>query len=188
MLKTKNREISLYAIGGMRNIGGVLEMKRLIGFICLLLFFSISNKASAEGVANERFDYTNSEFKATVDMLSMEGHGNDDLASCNVKQLYYEEVGEMFFIKEMSKKEILDYYAKEQGVQALNAPPVKGFNLSLWITPFLVLFIISILLYFVVKKWKGNRTNLTTKENPNATDLEQGIYESIIEEERKKFF
>jgi cytochrome c-type biogenesis protein CcmH len=106
-------------------------MNRLLGFICFLFIFSISFNASAEEAANERFDYTNPEFKATVDMLSMEGHGNDDLASCNVKQLYYEGVGEMFFIKEMSKKEILDYYAEEQGVQALKAPPVKGFNLSL---------------------------------------------------------
>ena len=164
-------------------------MRRILAlfyFLVLLSSFSMHVFAEEKG-SSGNFDYTNPEFKATVDMLYMEGHSNDDLANCDVKQLYYEEVADMFFINGMSKKEILDYYLKAQGVHALNAPPEKGFNLSLWITPFLLILIISILLFFVIKKWKGNK-NIIASEVSNSTDLEHDIYASIIDQERKKFY
>lgn len=151
------------------------------------MLFSSSLQVFAEETDTRVYDYSNPGFNATVEMLSMEGHSNDDLATCNVKQLYYQEVGEMYFDKGMSKQEILDYYKNEQGEQALNAPPVKGFNLSLWITPFLLLVIVSILIYFVIKKWKKNKTISAAETSPAPVDIEQDIYESLIDEERKKF-
>lgn len=164
-------------------------MKKLAGMFCMFMLFSSSLQVFAEEPGTTEYDYTNPGFKATVEMLSMEGHSNDDLASCNVKQLYYQEVGEMYFDKGMSKQEILDYYKNQLGDQALNAPSAKGFNLSLWITPFLLLMIISILIYFVIKKWMRNQSLSATETEtyPVPSGIEQDIYDSIIDEERKKF-
>ncbi|MEH7246403.1 cytochrome c-type biogenesis protein CcmH [Neobacillus niacini] len=162
-------------------------MKRILAIFSLFtLLLGTMQVYAEEQVSEKNYDYTNQKFMATVEMLYMEGHSNDDLSNCNVKQLYYEEVAEMFFTKGMSKKEILDYYEKEQGVQALNAPPVKGFNLSLWLTPFLLITIVLIILYFLIKKWKANQTVTVNEEGVISPELED-VYESIIDEERKKF-
>lgn len=161
-------------------------MKRILVIFSLLALFGTIKVYADEQVSEKNYDYTNREFMATVDMLYMDGHSNDDLSNCDVKQLYYEEVAEMFFTKGMSKKEILDYYEKELGVEALNAPPVKGFNLSLWITPFLLITLVLIILFFVIGKWKKNQTVSTDDGDFNDYKMDD-IYESIIEEERKKF-
>jgi cytochrome c-type biogenesis protein CcmH len=163
-------------------------MKRMVGFLCvLLLFLGSFQMARAEQQVKEGFDFTNPEFVETVEMLNMEGHSNDNIANCNVKQLYYDEVGEMFFNKGMSKNEIIDYYVKEQGIQALNSPPASGFNLSLWITPFLLISIVLIFLYFLINRWKKNHSTAPIVEGPNQSGVEEELYTSLIEEERKKY-
>lgn len=161
-------------------------MKCILVILSLLTLFGTMQVYAEEQVSEKNYDYTNREFMATVDLLYMDGHSNDDLSNCDVKQLYYEEVAEMFFTKGMSKKEILDYYANELGVEALNAPPAKGFNLSLWITPFLLITLVLIILFFVIGKWKKNQTVSTDEGNFSDSGMDD-IYESIIEEERKKF-
>jgi cytochrome c-type biogenesis protein CcmH len=161
-------------------------MKRITGLLwCFLLLFGAAHVSAAEdGILEASYDYTDPTFRGVVDMLAMEGHSHDDLSSCNVKQLYYEEVAEMLN-KGMSKDEILDYYIQEQGVQALLAPPGDGFNLSLWVTPFLLLLVVFILIYFLIKKWTTNsrRGRLVVEEE---ITLEDDIYSSMIEDERKK--
>lgn len=156
----------------------------VFAFVTLYLFCAISVSAN-EGL-KEDFDYSNEDFRDTVDMLSMEGHGNDDYSSCSVKQLYYQEVAEMFE-KGMTKQEILDYYVKELGISALKAPPKNGFNLSLWITPFLIIFIVFVFLYYVIRKWKRKFSGLILEDGSQSFDLESEIYSTVIEEERKKY-
>jgi cytochrome c-type biogenesis protein CcmH len=160
-------------------------MKRISGLICcLLLLFGTMTVSAEEGLKEASYDYSDPQFKATVKMLSMEGHANDDLSSCNVKQLYYEEVADMFN-KGMKKDEILDYYVSEQGVNALLAPPNEGFNISLWVTPFLLIFAVFILIFLLIKKWKKNNVSFNRNEEQVEQD-DDDIYESMIENERKK--
>lgn len=161
-------------------------MRRFYVFALGLLYFFCAISVSANDGIKENFDYSNQEFRDTVDMLSMEGHGNDDYSSCNVKQLYYQEVAEMFE-KGMTKQDILDYYVNELGISALKAPPKKGFNLSLWITPFLIIFIVFVFLFFVMRKWKKKFVGLNLEDGPQSLDLESEIYSSVIDEERKKY-
>lgn len=161
-------------------------MKRIFGLICSLLLFGTLTISAEASLADANYDISDPVFRSTVDMLSMEGHGNDDLATCSVKQLYYQEVGAMFK-KGMTKQQILDYYVKEQGIQALKVPPKTGFNLMLWVTPFALLFIVFLLIFFLIKRWKKNQYSAQTVETELATDIGNDIYSSLIEEERKKF-
>ena len=168
----------------------MLKLKKIL---CTLIIFIVITSSvhvfAAENGLNEKYDFSNPEFKETVSMLNMEGHSNDSLATCNVKQMYYNEVAEMFFKKGMTKQEILNYYEKEQGEQALTAPTVKGFNIILWVAPFLLIFLVSGILYIAIKKWKRNRTvTAAVKEDDLETkDLEYDLYLPLIEEERKNF-
>jgi cytochrome c-type biogenesis protein CcmH len=163
-------------------------MKRMVGLLgFLILLLGASAVVGADQPVKEGFDFTNPEFVATVEMLNMEGHSNDNIANCNVKQLYYDEVGEMFFNQGMLKNEIIDYYVKEQGIQALNSPPASGFNLSLWITPFLLISIVLIVLYFIINKWKKNHSAAPVMKARDQSGVEEELYASLIEEERRKY-
>lgn len=164
----------------------VTNVKRIFGLIGSLILFSMLAFTVEASTTNFNYDISDPEFRSTVDMLSMEGHGNDDLATCSVKQLYYQEVADMFK-KGMSKQQILDYYVKEQGIQALKAPPGKGFNLTLWVTPFALLLIVSLLVFFLIKKWKKNNGNDSVDGVESVQDVGNDIYSSLIDEERKKF-
>ncbi|MDF2856019.1 MAG: hypothetical protein K0Q87_1870 [Neobacillus sp.] len=160
-------------------------MRRISGLVwCLLLIFGSITVSADEGLIEASYDYSDPEFKSIVNMLSMEGHATDDLSSCNVKQLYYQEVADMLN-KGMNKDEILDFYVSEQGVKALLAPPNEGFNISLWVTPFLLIFAVFILIFFLIKKWKKNNASLNRNEEQVEQD-DDDIYESMIENERKK--
>lgn len=161
-------------------------MKRIYVIVFGLFFFFSATVVFADGGLKDNFDYSNPEFRDTVDMLDMDGHGNDDYSSCSVKQLYYQEVAEMFE-KGMTKQDILDYYVKEQGEFALKAPLKKGFNLTLWVTPLLLIVLVTILLYFLIGKWKKNNPVLLAEDESQLLDPESEIYSSLIEEERKKF-
>lgn len=159
-------------------------MKRLKSvpiFTILFLLFSIS-------VYAQEFDYTNREFQATVNMLWMEGHGNDDLATCLVKQQYYKEVAEMME-NGMNKDEIIEYYVSELGEEALKAPLKKGFSLTAWVLPFVALIAAAILILILIRKWSKSKKNIkqeiTTEEKD---DVEDDVLTAMIEEERKKYF
>lgn len=157
---------------------------RLIVLVIPLLFLSTYAFASS----NE-FDYSRKDFQEVVKMLDMEGHGNDDLATCNVKQLYYKEVADMMN-KGMKKDEILAYYVDQMGEEALKAPLKSGFSLTAWITPFVILIAAAGLVYFVIQNLvKKRKAQPAAKLKPSTLDeTENEILLSVIEEERKKYF
>jgi cytochrome c-type biogenesis protein CcmH len=160
-------------------------MKKIIGIVwCLTVFFGAIHTSAEDNNQKDNFDYNDPKFINTVEMLDMDGHGNDDPATCSVKQQYYEDVSEMFK-KGMTKQEILDYYVKELGVHALKAPPAKGFNLVLWVTPFLLLLIVSFLVFIILKRWKRNQTQLI-QEDVQVKKSSDDFYELLIDQERKK--
>jgi cytochrome c-type biogenesis protein CcmH len=161
-------------------------LKKIVS--ALIIYFVIISVASQVLAAEKNYDYSDPKFQAVVDMLYMDGHSNDSVTECSVKQMYYEKVAVMFFDKGMSKQEILDYYEKELGEQAINVPKAKGFNIMLWVTPFLLMLIVSSILYFVIKKWKRNRAiAFNNEENEAAKDIVDDFYVSLIEKERRKF-
>ncbi|CEG25597.1 cytochrome c-type biogenesis protein CcmH [Bacillus sp. B-jedd] len=161
-------------------------MKRLMFMLSVLLLFSSQNVFADEEISHNTFDYGDPVFLETVNMLSMEEHGTHDYASCSVKQVYYQEVAGMFQ-QGMTKDEIIDYYLKNQGVQALNAPPKEGFNLTLWALPFTALFLFSFFIFLFIKKWKRNAAKGLSTGSANLDEMEEELYASLIDKERKKY-
>ncbi|NDI33826.1 cytochrome c-type biogenesis protein CcmH [Chengkuizengella sediminis] len=156
-------------------------MKKFVFLLIFLLLLSV-NVIFAE----EDFDYSSKEFQSIVSMLSMEGHSGDDLATCPVKQTYYNEVAELM-AQGKTKDEILNDYVDQLGEEALAAPIKTGFSLTAWITPFFLLFVATFLVYFLIKKWvRPNQTSDLNREFIDETENE--ILLSVIEKERKKYF
>lgn len=162
-------------------------MRRLGQTILLGILLLAGLTVFAEGTGVTDFDFSRPDFQAVVGMLSMEGHGTHDVSNCSVKKIYYDEIAEMMQ-KGMSKDEVIDYYVDNLGEQALQAPPQKGFNLTLWITPFILLFLAAILIMYVLKKWRRKNVPFTEEEpSTQAGETEQAILSSMIEAERKKY-
>jgi cytochrome c-type biogenesis protein CcmH len=162
-------------------------MKRLGQVLLSSLLFLVGFTVFAEETGMKDFDFSRPDFQAVVSMLSMEGHGTHDVSNCSVKKLYYEEIADMMQ-KGMSKDEVIDYYVENLGEQALQAPPQKGFNLTLWLTPFIILLLAAIFIFIVLKKWRQRSQPATDDVSLSETgETEAEILSSMIEAERKKY-
>lgn len=88
-----------------------------------------------------------------------------------------------------SKQEVLDHFVTIYGEKVLAAPPVKGFNITAWVVPFVAVIAGGLLIYFAVDKWVfHNRQdeNLAVTEKTPKIDLAE--YEDKLQEELKKYF
>ncbi len=57
--------------------------------------------------------------------------------------------------KGMDKDQIIAAYVSQYGEKILSAPTKSGFNLMAWVMPFLALFVVSGILYKVVRRWSS---------------------------------
>lgn len=134
------------------------------------------------------YDYNSKEFQAVVSQLDMQGHANDDLATCNVKQMYYEEVSEMLN-EGMTPEEILQSYVDEYGQAALREPATDRSGLIAWGMPVVgVAAGISIVTLWLRKLKGKNKETPSQKEPQWESDLDKEITAKIFEEERRKHF
>jgi len=83
-----------------------------------------------------------------------------------------------------SKEQIIQFFVAQYGEQVLASPPKRGFNLTAWILPFVVILVGGIVIYITLKKWlkQGNRSEI-------AVTTEEGYeeYQYQLEEELKEF-
>lgn len=87
-----------------------------------------------------------------------------------------------------SKEKIVAYMMKNYGESLLAAPTKKGFNLTAWITPFVVAMIGGVLLYLMIKRWARRGRELEEVEKEEVVAKEVGLgYEDKLEDELKKF-
>ncbi|WP_250886447.1 cytochrome c-type biogenesis protein CcmH [Bacillus sp. SM2101] len=159
-------------------------MKRLFILTGLLILLFSSGTYAVEDV-----DYSSAQFQSIVAMLAMEGHAGDDLATCPVKQEYYEEVAQMMQ-EGMNKEEILNFYVEEIGEEALSAPLKQGFSLSAWITPFIVLIVAGVIVFTVIRSWikKNNSAHSITTDEALRDENTDSVLREMIDKERKKLF
>ncbi len=149
----------------------------------LIMLFSLNINALASG----EFDINSPEVKEIASQFSMQGHENHDLATCSTKLMYYEDIAELLN-EGMSEQEILDYYYSMYGEQGLRAPKMEGFSLTAWLTPFLILGVAGFTLFVGLNNLvRKQRKHLLNKDDEEV-DVEKEIINSVIDEERKKYF
>lgn len=132
------------------------------------------------------YDYNSKDFQAVVTQLDMQGHANDELSTCKVKQMYYEEVSEML-TEGMTPDEILKSYVDEYGQAALREPAKDKSGLVAWGMPVVgVISGITIISLWLRKlKGKGKPEEETLEWD---SELDKEITAKIFEEERRKHF
>ena len=83
-----------------------------------------------------------------------------------------------------TKKEILQYFESRYGERILAKPNKKGFNLILWVFPFVLVALAAILIYFLIRRW-STRTQVTSVAHFDEDQLSE--YKERLEKELKQF-
>lgn len=157
-----------------------MSKKILLG--ALILLFVFPNASSAAFTENSK------EFQNVIKQLDMQGHAEDELSSCKVKQIYYEEVVEMLN-KGMSEQEIIQSYVDEYGQAALRTPATDKSGWVAWGMPFAGLAGGIAIVATWLKRVKGKE--IKDEVFPQVkweSEAEKEIAEQMFEEERRKHF
>ena len=83
-----------------------------------------------------------------------------------------------------SKEEILQYFESRYGERILAMPNKKGFNLILWILPFILVALAAIVIYFLIRRW-SSRVSLKSTAPFDENQLDE--YQERLEKELKQF-
>lgn len=119
-------------------------MKNIKYAFIIFLGFSFVNNVFSE---NQLYDISN-ELMCPVCQGQTVAESNSQLA------LSMKEVIKIKISEGKSKKEILDYFISQYGETILAKPPIKGFNLILWILPPIILILSLVFWVFNVR---GNK-------------------------------
>lgn len=85
--------------------------------------------------------------------------------------------------------EINMYMAGIYGNEVLREPLKRGFNLIIWITPFLFILSGFVIIFTAVNKWVfSGKVNRNREKIVDTVNNDLKIYSSLIDEERKKYF
>ena len=116
----------------------------LLGLMCLLPGFA---RAAAPADLEDRVREIASELRCVVCQNLSVADSPSDLAK-EMRNLVRELVQQG-----KSPKEIQDYFVSRYGEFVLLSPPKRGFNLLVWVLPFLAIGVGGGVVYLVVRRW-----------------------------------
>lgn len=116
----------------------------LLGLACLLPGFA---RAAAPADLEDRVREIASEIRCVVCQNLSVADSPSDLAK-EMRNLVRELVQQG-----KSPKEIQDYFVSRYGEFVLLSPPKRGFNLLVWVLPFLAIGVGAGVVYLVVRRW-----------------------------------
>lgn len=82
-----------------------------------------------------------------------------------------------------SEAQILDAFVAEYGARILAVPPARGYKLSLYVLPVVLLVGSALLLAVVVKRMAGRAMTVQTAGGPSADDAADGAYRDRLTDE-----
>jgi cytochrome c-type biogenesis protein CcmH len=83
-----------------------------------------------------------------------------------------------------TKEEILLYFESRYGERIMAKPNKKGFNLILWLLPFVLVALAAIVIYSLIRRWSA-RIRVTPVAHIDEGELSE--YEERLEKELKQF-
>ncbi len=85
-----------------------------------------------------------------------------------------------------SREAILASFVTRYGEKVLSAPTATGFNLTAWVTPFLVVLIGAVSIGFIARRWTKNRSSVQAESSP-ATPVPTDPYQERLKKELETF-
>ncbi len=89
----------------------------------------------------------------------------------------------------LTKEQVIQTYVDKYGEKVLSAPTKKGFNLTAWLTPFVVIMLGGMGIRRVVVKWVALRKKEAKGKGSDhhRSKLENTKYSNLLEKELKEF-
>lgn len=100
--------------------------------------------------------------------------------ACSVATRLTEEAQAMI-IAGQDKEQVLAAFVAKYGEKVLSAPTKKGFNLTAWIMPFLVLLLTAGVIVRVVQRWAAREQQAVPKRTKASSDAEMK-YEKTLDD------
>ncbi|ADH98822.1 cytochrome c-type biogenesis protein CcmH [Salisediminibacterium selenitireducens] len=160
----------------------------------IVLLFVMLLAGGMGQVMADTYDINHEKVADIAGYLAMEGHSEHDLATCSTKYNYYNEIADMLN-EGYEKEEILSEYKSMYGEEGFRSPDRRGFSLTAWVLPFVVLGVGS---YAFFARLRNNVTAQRQKSDGGSADqedraepqqrTEDDILRAIIEEEKRKHF
>jgi cytochrome c-type biogenesis protein CcmH/NrfF len=150
----------------------------LIGFALLCFFF-------AQGAFAQVFS---SEVKKVAEDFICQCGCNHQLSACGMVNcgsavpLQNEIQG--YLEQGKSRQEIRDIFISKYSKLILSAPTTRGFDLTAWTMPFVVLFLGLVLVYSLIRVWARRKPALAA-QGPGAVPPIPDTYQQQIEKELK---
>jgi len=107
---------------------------------------------------------------------------------CQMATQFREDIA-MMLDEGKSKGEILDHYVDLYGEIVLATPTKKGFNLTVWLTPFAALIAGGLSLVFLLRKWTSRDEAASVCTNPESDEIraETEVLRKRFDEELAQF-
>lgn len=143
-----------------------------------------------------KYDQNSPEFQQTASELRClcgcgQSHLDCSMDGCGINDSVLAEILEKLN-EGMAPPEIKDYFQDVYGEQILMAPEKSGFSLTAWVTPFVALGGSLVGVTVLLRKWARKSKNDDDfgdgADDELEDDVETEILESIIDEERKKYY
>jgi cytochrome c-type biogenesis protein CcmH len=109
-----------------------------------------------------------------------------DCTSGEAKQL--KELIKQKIQEGLSKEDVIKYFVDVYGEEVLASPPKKGFYLTAWTLPILVILYSALIVYFIIRLWLKKIPHVSeyspVKTAESSTD---DVYKKKLEKELKEF-
>ena len=91
--------------------------------------------------------------------------------------------------RSLDKEAVLAYFAEKYGEKILSSPTTKGFNLTAWVTPFVMVAVGGAVVVFTLLRWRrGQARGAATRAALKPPDDDAtAAYEKILERELDRF-
>lgn len=159
-----------------------MKARIIVSIICLPTLFLLAVPASAlslEEVANELVCQCGCEL-----VLNSCNHSDCGVA-IPMREAIKQKIG-----RGETLEQIVSFYVSQYGEVVLSSPTKKGFNLTVWILPFIALAVGAGIITVVIIIWTKRRRSLVSAQTSKQTKIEDAgsdKYEKIFEQEFQDF-
>jgi len=119
---------------------------------------------------------------------------NSVLSQCPHQDCGWGVPAKQFIAEQLDKgktpDELIQYYVTQYGEKVLAAPTKSGFNVVAWVTPFVVLIVGVVAVYYLASTWSKRRRGPVGLEAPDPAGFPGDAPEELtqrLDDELKKF-
>ena len=149
---------------------------KLISIVLFIMLFSVSPVRAEEATVSGISDQLVCQCGCTM-VLSNCSH-----IECGSREAMTTLIGQKLTQGQL-EQQIIQFFVAAYGEQVLSAPPKRGFNLTAWVTPFVVILVGGVVVYIALNKWarRGRYSPVSTVAEAGDEDYKRQLDKELEE-------